>query len=187
MKLSILICTLPKRLAMFGRLQADLWGQMLPYSGQIEILVDDSPIDTIGEKRNRLLNGATGDYVCFIDDDDIVSRDYVRLIMEAVDSGCDCASLKGEITIDGGKPQIFEHSLKYAEWRTNAHGSTIMYERFPNHLNTIKSSIAKQFKYPEKNHGEDHDWSKQVHESGLLKTEHYIPQIIYYYKYISNK
>jgi glycosyltransferase involved in cell wall biosynthesis len=188
MKLSILICTLPSRVAMLGRLQADLWGQILPFAGQIEVPTpDDSIIDTIGEKRNRMLQKANGEYVCFIDDDDTISRDYVKLIMGAISSGCDCASLKGEITIDGGKPEIFEHSLKYDEWKTNPEGWTIRYERYPNHLNAIKSSIAKQFSYPEKNHGEDHDWSREVHESGLLKTEHYIPEVIYYYKYISNK
>jgi glycosyltransferase involved in cell wall biosynthesis len=185
MKLSILICTIPKRTAMFGRLQADLWGQILPYAGQIQILVEAGVAETIGEKRNMLLERATGEYVCFIDDDDSISRDYVKLLMEAVESGCDCASLKGEITIDGGAPEIFEHSLKYKEWKTT--NNEVKYERYQNHLNLIKSSIAKQFKYPEKNHGEDHDWSKQVYESGLLKTEHYIPSVIYYYKYISNK
>jgi glycosyltransferase involved in cell wall biosynthesis len=187
MKLSILICTLPKRSAMFGRLHTSLWGPILPYAGEIEILFDDSPIDTIGEKRNRLLDRAAGEYVCFIDDDDSVSTDYIKLLMEAIESECDCASLKGEITIDGGKPEIFEHSLKYKEWKTNPQESEIRYERFPNHLNLCRASIAKQFKYPEKNHGEDYDWSTQVHKSGLLKTEYYIERVIYYYKYISNK
>jgi len=153
---------------------------------EIFIAKDDRQI-TIGMKRNNLLVAAQGKYVAFIDDDDIVSDDYIDLLLNAAEADCDCASLKGEITIDGGKPEIFEHSLKYNEWKTNPEGSEIRYERYPNHLSLIRASIAKQFKFPEINHGEDHDWSKQIHESGLLKNEYYIPEIIYYYNYISNK
>ena len=62
-----------------------------------------------------------------------------------------------------------------------------MYERYPNHLNCIKSSIAKQFKFPEINFGEDTLWADKVFKSGLIKTEHFIDKVIYHYKYITNK
>lgn len=203
MKLSILIPTIVGREKQLKQLIAMLSAQtgIANYwmhesadwvnSGRDEnveiITLCDKAIMSIGEKRNKLLKMSHGKYVAFIDDDDSISEDYIELLINATDSGCDCASLKGEITIDGGKPEIFEHSLKYNEWKTNPEGSEIRYERYPNHLSLIRSSIAKQFKFPEKNHGEDHDWSKQIHESGLLKTEYYIPEIIYYYNYISNK
>ena len=61
----------------------------------------------------------------------------------------------------------------------------IRYERYPNHLNCIKASIAKQFKFPEKNHGEDTDWATQIHKSGLLKSEYQIDDVIYYYDWRS--
>jgi len=82
---------------------------------------------------------------------------------------------------------MFEHSIRYNAYKTNPDGYEVRYERFPNHLNCIKSSIAKQFIFPEKNHGEDTDWATQVHRSGLIQTEHYIKEVIYYYDYISNK
>jgi|SRR6185369_6219508 len=189
-KLSILICTISKRQNQLEQLLKQLYEQRirLEYPNVVEFLAErDNGEMSIGEKRNKLLHRASGEYLCFCDDDDLVSDEYLKLLLQATESGCDCASLKGQITIDGGIPEIFEHSLKYNEWKTNPQGSDVRYERYPNHLSLIKSSIAKQFKYPQKNHGEDHDWSKQIHEAGLLKTEYYIPQVIYYYNYISNK
>jgi glycosyltransferase involved in cell wall biosynthesis len=187
MKLSILIPYIRRHESFFHSLKTELAAQILPYAGQIEILSDDHEYDSIGTKRNRLLERATGKYISYFDADDKPSPDYIKLMMQAADSDCDCASLKGAYSVDGVYDGIFEHSIKYNEWKTNPEGSEIRYERFPNHLNMIRSSIAKQFKFPEKNHGEDFDWSTQLHNSGLLKTEHYIPEVIYYYNYISNK
>jgi glycosyltransferase involved in cell wall biosynthesis len=189
-QLSVLICSLDKRLDQLDGLLKQLYSQRLKleFPNQVQFRIErDNGEMSVGAKRNKLLERATGEYLCFCDDDDKVSDNYLELLVKATESGCDCASLKGQITIDGGPPEIFEHSLKYNEWLTNPEGAEIRYERYPNHLNLIKSSIAKKFKFPEKSHGEDHDWSRQIHESGLLKTEHYIPEVIYYYNYISNK
>lgn len=186
-KLSILVCTMPSRLAMWGRLQTEFWQQALPYAGQIELLSDDRMDISKGEKRNALLERATGEWLTFHDDDDWPEPIYIQKLMEAAESGCDCASLKGVITWDGVNPEIFEHSLKYAEWKTNPEESEVRYERYPNHISAMRSDIAKQFKFPDLNHGEDHLWSKEIHESGVLKTEHYIPEIIYNYRYVHNK
>lgn len=188
-ELSILVCRMPSRYAMWGRLQTELYSQILPYAGLIQVLSDDNTYMTIGQKRNKLLNDADGEYVCFIDDDDEVSPNYISLLMQAIELDCDCASLLGEITFNGKDAALFEHSIKYNEYKTNTRVSEtgITYERYPNHLNMIKASIAKQFKFPEINHGEDTDWATQIHKSGLLKTEYYINEVIYYYKFITNK
>lgn len=188
MILSILIPTLPERADKFNKLFFDINFQLEMQNafGLIEVLTDEAPKGkSIGKKRNDLLQSAQGEYVCFIDDDDKISNDYIRLILKALKQKPDCVSLKGVITFDGQSPKVFEHSIKYAEYRTTA--NVITYERYPNHLNVIKSSIAKQFKFPEINFGEDTDWATQIKESGLLKKEYYIDEILYYYKYLSNK
>lgn len=190
MKLSILICTIPSRFAMFSRLQAELWSQILPYAGQVEILLDGDS-GTIGEKRNRLLEKAAGEYVAFIDDDDMIGINYIQYLMEAIESGADCASLKGLYSVDGKADGVFEHSIKYHEYKTNnfavlAKGE-VKYERFPNHISCIKSDIAKRFKFQDANWGEDTDWATQIYKSGLIKTEHYISDIIYFYRFLRNK
>jgi len=185
MKLSILIPTIPSRVQMFDRLIAHL-NQQTQFYDNIEIRSATSINATIGEKRNILLSEAKGEYIAFTDDDDRISDDYINRLMWGIKLGVDCCSLKGSYSIDGVFNGIFEHSLRYNIWRTNDSAryspeTTIKYERYPNHLNCIRADIAKQFKFPEVNHGEDHNWAKQIHESGLLKTEHYIDSIIYYY------
>jgi len=121
--------------------------------------------------------------VAFFDADDKPSNNYIQLLMEGIEKGVDCCSLRGSYSVNGKFDGIFEHSIKYDKWETVE--GEIKYLRFPNHLNTIKSSIAKQFQFPDKTFAEDSDWSHLVHNSGLIKTEHYIPEVIYYYNYIS--
>ena len=180
MKLSILICGLVSRNDTYALLINELSKQ---YNGsEVEVIsLTDSGEKTIGEKRNILLNQAKGEYVCFVDDDDMISKDYILKILTALESNPDCCSLLGVITWNGENPELFEHSIKYKEYKTTE--NPIMYERYPNHLNVIRSSIAKQFKFPETNHGEDTDWATAINKSGLLKTEAYIPGIIYHYQY----
>ena len=186
MKLSILIPTLPERKLMFDKLVNKIESQFGDLKAEV---VYNEYIDlSIGEKRNMLLHFAYGEYVAFVDDDDDVSDNYISLLMEGIEKGVDCCSLMEVYSINGINEGIFEHSIKYKEWKTKIpriDTDDVKYERYPNHLNCIKSSIAKQFKFPEKNFGEDHDWSKQIHESGLIKTEHYIPEVIYYYKKVT--
>lgn len=186
-KLSILICYTPGREHFLSRLKQRVWPQL--DGDEVEMLIHDGVGISIGQKRNELLFDAQGDYICFIDDDDLVSENYVKLLMEGIQKGVHCCSLKGMITEDGKNPLIFEHSIRYGVYRTvtDSPVDAVRYERYPNHLNCIKASIAKQFRFPELNHGEDTDWATQIHKSGLLKVEHYIPQVIYYYEYISRK
>jgi len=182
-KLSILILTIPSRKEMFDALVTELGKQSTP---QVQLISNDNPDLTKGTKRNILLEAATGEYVCFADDDDRVSETYIADILKALETSPDCVSLRGVMTTHGENPEIFEHSLKYSAWITNT-TNEVKYERYPNHLNTIKASIAKQFKFPEINFGEDHIWSKAIHESGLIKTETYLDKVLYYYQFIPNK
>jgi len=188
MKLSILICTLPERKEMLDNLLDNLLHQITASgaSKQIEVLTDPDEVLTVGEKRNALLKQASGDYLCFIDDDDDVAANYIVLILQALESKPDCCSLRGEITFDGKNPEIFEHSLMYDSWKT-VEAAEIKYERYPTPLNTIKSSIAKQFHFPSNDFGEDKAWSDALHKSKLLKREAYIPSVIYFYRFITNK
>lgn len=181
--LNILICHTPDRQEFLERLNAILDPQVRKFKNQVRVLIDDSRYKKIGAKRNHLLSRADAKYICFIDDDDRVSNNYIELLMLGMCKNVDCCSLKGIITEDGHNPLVFEHSLKYKEWRTNENSKDgeVRYERYANHLNCIRTSIAKQFSFPETNHGEDHAWAKKIFESQLIKTEHYIDQIIYFY------
>lgn len=212
MKLSILIPTLNERpvkrdalvFSLHTQLLAlgyPLWGiheKSVLNSGKIKtynykeveiIYYADQKQITIGAKRNWLTDLATGDYLCMVDDDDVLSPYYIRFILEALQKnpGIDCCSLKGFYTSDGSLPEVFEHSTRYRAWNTNPEHCAVRYERYVNHLNTIKTSIAKQLKFEELRHGEDHKWSTALQESGLLRSEAHIPEVLYYYNHISQK
>lgn len=184
-KLSILIPSLHKRTDVFCKLIKGLYEQK---TDEVEIisLIDDGEM-SIGAKRNELVKVASGEYISFVDDDDSVSKNYISNLLKGIEQGVDCCSLRGVITWDGERLELFEHSIKYDSYKTNVSGEAITYERFPNHLNCIKSSIVKQIKFPEINHGEDTDFATQIFNLGLIKTEYFIDEVIYHYQYKSNK
>jgi glycosyltransferase involved in cell wall biosynthesis len=177
--LSILICTMPRRNTFFQRLMASLKPQ-LNDDVELKAVSDDGKM-SIGEKRNTLLDAATGEYIAFIDDDDLVSNDYVQRILEAVKTKPDCVGMEGIITFDGQGARKFVHSLRYREWFEKDG----IYYRNPNHLSPVKREHAIKVKFPDINMGEDHDYSKRL--LPLLSTEVYLDNPIYFYECRSNK
>lgn len=102
MKLSILICHLDQRKHLVVRLLSVLNPQLTP---EVEILTDSTPGISIGAKRNQLLARATGQYVVFIDDDDLVSTNYVSLILQAIQNNPDVVDMEGIYTHNGQNPR----------------------------------------------------------------------------------
>lgn len=149
----------------------------------VEVLLNSDRGITIGEKRNCMMAQATGKYVCFIDDDDLVSEDYIKLIMEGIVNDVDCCGLTGLYKPDNAKQQTFIHSNKYTEF-FEKDGILI---RCPNHLNTIKREHALKCPFPPWDRSEDSHYAFQLRDKGLLKTEHSIDKIIYFYEYVSDK
>ena len=179
-ELSILICTLPERGAVFQRLQDILYRQMA--RRPVEMIFDRAGKNvTVGAKRNALLKRATGRYVAFIDDDDAIHPSYVALILERLKQNPDCVELRGTMTTDGARPKQFVHTIACTHW----HERDGVYYRMPNHLNPIRREFALQAGFPEKSFGEDHDFSKRVQP--LLKTEAPLDIPIYYYLYRTRK
>lgn len=182
MKLSILICSLKEREKSFLGLLESLSSQ-IEDDFKVEVLheIDNREMD-IGTKRNKLLDRATGEYLCFIDDDDEISENYVVNIIEAIKNNPDCVAFKLKYYEDGVFKGIAHHSIKYDSWRNKQlEYGEMFYERTPNHLNPIKSEIAKRVKFPECNFGEDHAWSNSIYQ--YLKTESEIEEPVYFYKY----
>lgn len=174
-RLSILVCSLSSRADKLKRLMDTLTPQL---NDLVEVIVKtDNGEIPIGKKRNALIDEATGDYVAFVDDDDLVSSDYVNKILDATDTNPDCCGIQGIITFQGKNPKIFIHSLKYKEW-FEQNG---IYYRCPNHLNPIKRAIAVQVRFQEVNFGEDKDFSTRV--LPLLKEERFISGVVYHYLY----
>lgn len=162
---------------LLARLRAVLDPQI---TDEVEVLVNsDSGEMSIGDKRNALLKAATGDYVAFVDDDDLVRTTYVKQILAALSTNPDCVGIEGVMTINGNLQQgrLFIHSLRYRSWFEKDG----VYYRNPNHLSPVKRELALQVGFPAINHGEDHDYSKRL--LALLNTEVYINGPIYHYDY----
>lgn len=186
-KLSILIPTINGREGFYNSLMHSLTFQIMEYGfeNEIEVLTNkDNSIKAIGAKRNELIAAATGEYVCFIDDDDKVSDHYITRVMHGCYTGADCVSLKGNYYLDNVFYKPFIHSIKYKEWNND---NPEFYERCPNHLNAIKREHVKDILFDEVNFGEDGKWSYALRDSGRLKTEYEIDEVIYHYYHRSSK
>jgi glycosyltransferase involved in cell wall biosynthesis len=179
-QLSILICTIPGRESFLERITDILKKQT---EGKPVEVITDGEIGSIGEKRNRLLNMASGRYCAFVDDDDLVSPNYVDLIMPAIQGDYDCCELRGMYYQDGNFLKPFIHSNVYS----NYHEDKNAYYRYPNHLNAMKTDIAKQIGFPATSFGEDTDFATRLKNSGLIKTEYPCADILYFYYFRTKK
>jgi glycosyltransferase involved in cell wall biosynthesis len=128
---------------------------------------------SIGEIRQRLLEEATGEYVCFIDDDDWVPDWYCAEIMAAL--GKDYVGFEVELLEKDKKmPPVF-HSIRYGVWHQDDKG----YYRGVTHLNPIKRELALSGQFSQFGIGEDESWSRTVTPN--VRTENYIDKVMYYY------
>ncbi len=185
-KWGILIPTIVERKAMFDWLVENLNNQIKDNGLEEEVIVyslSDNREMSIGDKRNKLIQMADSEFTCFVDDDDAVSTNYVKLIYDAIKKDNDCVSLVGEITIDGKNPKTFIHSIRYKEY-SEKNG---IYYRPPNHLNPIKREIAIKKMFPEVNFNEDTQWTMAICNDNLIKTESQIDEPYYFYRFNSNK
>lgn len=174
-KLSILIATMPSRDILCDELVKSLLQQI--ESDNVEILLDRSMEYNIGAKRNKLLNRAKGDYITFIDDDDIITPDYINKVFAATEFNSDCVGISGTMTTNGQNEQQWHISKDYGYW----HESGGVYYRTPNHISPVRRELALQAGFPEIAHGEDYEYSMRL--LPLLKTEIKIEGNIYKYQY----
>lgn len=177
-KLSILIATMPSRRDKLANLRQVLDRQLTP---EVEVITDISMNYNIGTKRNKLLALASGKYIVFIDDDDLIAFNYVAQILRAIETGSDCIGISGVITTNGTRQMNWYISKEYLGWfeRNN------VYYRTPNHISPIRRELALQARFPEIAFGEDFEYSMRL--LPLLKSEVKIPGILYYYRYSTKK
>lgn len=178
---SVLICTLAKRAESLARLMAQLEAQKAALEpGLVEIITDPAPPPvTIGEKRNRLLTAARGDFVAFVDDDDAVADDYLARIVGAIraDPTIDCVGIEGVMTRDGINPKRFVHTIKCGAW----YEEDGVYFRCCNHWNPVRREHALRARFPLISWGEDQAYSYALRDLGVLKKETFLNGCIYKY------
>lgn len=178
MRLSILICSIESRNMSLKRLYDSLYYQLTPENKHlVEILIEvDNKRITTGAKRNILLWKAKGDYICYIDDDDNVTDDYVELILNAIETNPDCVGTCGWYSVDGGAKTKWMLSKDYEDHDDGG----ILYRR-TNHLSPVKRELALLALFPDKSNAEDKEYSQRLNP--FLKTEVVIDKPIYHYDY----
>jgi glycosyltransferase involved in cell wall biosynthesis len=185
MKLAILIPTLPEPESQkyLQRLNAILDPQIAKYTGQVTKIIDERGrhIPT-GTKRNDMIAYCDADYMAFCDCDDVISKHYVKRLMEGIDKGVDVVTFCGFMLTNGAHKVDF--IIKLGENYEERGGK---YYRWPNHLCCFKRELVDKIKFPPIWNGEDYAWSRKIHDLGILKTEHHITEQLYTYEFITNK
>ncbi len=178
MKLSILIPSLYKRYHLLNMVLEGINSQNAECLEQTEVLINtDCGKKPTGTKRNELLRSASGEYVVFIDDDDLISWEYLQLIFEGIKKDVDHIGISMIYQEDGGPEKMVRCSKQYGGWGEE----NGVYLRTAQHVCPIKREIALQVKYPDISFGEDKAYSDQINK--LIQTEHLIATPIYYYKF----
>lgn len=178
--LSILILSMESRKDSLNRLLRILSPQL---TDNIEILINiDDGKKTIGLKRQELLEKSKGKYVCYVDDDDVVSDDYVKILSAACKRNPDCIGIRGLYYENGIPRGEFINSINNSKWEDKSK----LFLRTPNHLNPIKYEIAiKEGFNIDKSFGEDHEYSTGV--KNMIHSEVYVPDVLYKYFYNRRK
>jgi glycosyltransferase involved in cell wall biosynthesis len=174
--LSILICSLTERRNIFlDRLLNKLEPQVKDKNVEILVLSDNAK-RSIGQKRNDAIKMANGRYTCFIDDDDLVSDDYVDLILKEIrDWSPDVIVFDALITFDEQRPKLVKYGREFDYCEKQD-----AYYRHPNHLMVHKkSNIIEWFK--DIKTGEDDEWASRM--LCRIVTQSRIEKILYYYEY----
>lgn len=182
--LTILVPTLPSRSAFLTRLKTELSRQISESDLCIVIHENDNTSIDIGTKRNCMMAEVVTEYMAFFDDDDMPGPNYIKHLMDGVAKGVDCCSLTGIYTKDGHSPTKFIHSIKYDNLFTGDDG---IFYRPPMHINCIKTEHARKAIFPQWRTSEDSKWAMDLQHTGVLKTEHWIDEVIYNYLYVSDK
>ena len=187
--LSVMICTLESRFNLLANVVAKLNNQIHKLNAfdmvHVDILSDNGQMTT-GEKRNILLQRATGEYVVFIDDDDDISDFYLQEILNAAKLNCDSIAIDGFMTTNG-KDKTSWRISKDNPYKAIVENGKTVYLRFNNHISPIRRTIAQRFSFPEKKFGEDYEWALSVHLSRLIQTEAKTNGELYHYVYKTKK
>lgn len=182
MKWSILICSIFERSKDLEKLLTVLYPQIAPYQDVEVIISSDNCQKSIGKKRQELLEASRGDFVSFIDDDDLVDSDYVKEILPHLYYN-DYIGFKLQSYVQGRPDKITIHDANIDGWYEDDEA----YYRDFSHINPIRKSIALEAEF----HGgraEDNRWANEIRQyKHLIKHSRFIDKVLYFYYYDPSK
>jgi hypothetical protein len=183
MILSILVPTLKceRRAEFFIRLM----DRLAPQLGNVaQVIADtDNGEQPIGAKRESLLHRADTPYVAFIDDDDLVPANYVQRVTESIrDDTPDFIGLRQRLFRDGKLygTAVISRTRPPFQWTHRERGLKREY-KIPNHLNPIRTEIARSVGFKPWNMREDGDYARRLAEMHPNLKETFIDAELYDY------
>ncbi len=180
--LSILVATTPRRLDNhFIRCIKELEKQVNDCSAHVEIIgLYDNKHRSVGGKRNNLMHASSGTFLCFVDDDDFVTRDYVHTLYHTLLANPDAHVVVFEqyVFINDGPPKVCTYGVEL-EYTDTPH----LWTGKPAHTMVWRSEIAKSELFPEISDGEDTDWVKRVVPKVDISKQVRLNHLLYHYRY----
>lgn len=189
---SILICGLPER---YHTVQPLLYSllekQSVARLSDVELLYFmDNRRRSVGAKRNALLDAARGEYVSFIDDDDMVADDYVRRIYDAIVATrrqtppADVICFGQRATL---QPHGVTHECTYSiqnktrELRPTDRPGVFAWTGPPAHTMVWRRAMLEGLRFPDRQFGEDVELVDEACKRA--KTEIQIAHSLYEYRF----
>lgn len=180
---SILIPSVPTRLDRLKK-QFDFFEPLIK-DKPVEVLAfTDNKKRSVGLKRDALVQIAQGEYLSFVDDDDLAEYHYVDEVLNAIrlHPDADLFTLKMKSTINNGNTFVVDFDLKYENQEAKqVNGVWQNITRKPFHNNIWRSSIAKSERFADASYGEDYHWAKRLHPK--VKAYYKIDKVMSHYFY----
>lgn len=195
--LSIGIPTIPERRDKLRLLLHRLYASLGGHLAEVEIQVHLTPRrneggPNISQKRNQLLEIATGKFCVQIDDDDMVSHNYIPALLAAIKAApkqAACIAHEIKVVPKRGKSTLALVSNRYDDWSSGLKipGVPYTYTQSPYYKIPILTEIAKSEKFNEsKTWGEDYLWSMALRKHMRGLPEGQVLQPLYTYNMPEN-
>lgn len=181
--LSILIPTIPTRADKLEVLLAELRRQIDKIDAPVDISVcmtagflEGGP--SIGRKRNHLVQTAKGKYVCFLDDDETISPQYIETLVELCGQEKDVCTFRSLFKLVDYWG-IVDMRLVYKVNDQASPEYTI--RRPPWHMCPVRAEFAKRYEFENVNNAEDFAWFEKV--LARCTTEAHTERILFQYNH----
>lgn len=177
--LSVLVCTIGNRKHQFKNLDKKIRSQL---TTEVEYLVNfDYGKYSIGYKREELKLQSTGRYIVYIDDDDHISRNYIKNILHIIKTNKpDAVSIKCLYTVNFSNKSYFiaTNKIPLKDSKNTSY-------RPIGHLNPVKREISIKAPFPDLYYGEDRGYTEGI--KPFIKKEILAPGTLYWYDYRPNQ
>ena len=176
--LSVITLTVPQRQEQLELLKAELAKQIGDHD--VEHFIQEG-LEPYGTKMRMSLEAARGQYVCWMDDDDWPSPDYISELVNGIGNSPDV------ITFGSYTPGSVSHCWLRANREDNCESTELYIVKTANHYCAWKREIALSAPWLPRWYGAEVVWYTLLSLGYPNLVEHHIPKILHEYRYDSSK